>query len=118
MYKFLKGFSYAWKGVLYTFRTQINFSVQLVVAIGVLLLCWCLQLDSLEWLWILASITLVLICEMLNTAVETLVNLVSPEYNPRAGVVKDIFAAIVLVAACFALICGGLIILPKLADVI
>ena len=59
---------------------------------------------------------MVFIAELFNTALETLVNLVSPEFNPKAGHVKDISAAAVLIAAIMALIIGVLIFLPKIID--
>jgi diacylglycerol kinase len=57
---------------------------------------------------------LVFIAELINTALETLVDLVSPEINPKAGLIKDISAAAVLIAAIFACLVGCFIFLPKL----
>ncbi|MGB4401206.1 MAG: diacylglycerol kinase family protein [Daejeonella sp.] len=114
MTKFLKGFEFAWKGILYTFRTQINFRVEVFSAFGVIGLGWFLGLDAGEWLWISLTIMLVLAAELANTAVETLVDLVSPEYDPKAGIVKDIFAALVLLTAFFAVVVALLILLPKI----
>ncbi len=114
MTKFFRGFHYAAQGLLYTFRTQINFRVQIFSAFVVIGLSYYLGLDTSEWLWILLAITLVLICELANTAIETLVDLVSPEINTKAGIIKDIFAGLVLISAIFALLVAILILLPKI----
>lgn len=116
MTKFLKGFYFAWKGVAYSFRTQVNFRVEVFSAIAVIAVSCYLGLSTAEWLWISLAICLVLLTELANTAIETLVDLVSPEYNPKAGIVKDIFAAVVLLTGFFALITGILILLPKILD--
>lgn len=116
MNKFIKGFYFAWNGVHYAFRTQVNFRVEVFSALAVIALSYYLNLDRTEWLWISAAITLVIITELINTALETLVDLVSPDYNPKAGVVKDISAAVVLITGLFALVVAALIILPKLTD--
>ena len=68
----------------------------------------------MEWLWIIAAIGIVFMAELFNTALEVLVDMISPNYNPKAGIIKDISAAIVLIAAFMALLTGILILLPKL----
>jgi len=113
MSKFLNAFYFAFKGLSYTFRTQINFRIEVFTALGVIGLSCYLNLNTAEWLWICAAITLVLITELANTAIETLVDLVSPEFNPSAGIIKDIFAGLVLISALFALLIAVLVLLPK-----
>ncbi|MGV3686158.1 MAG: diacylglycerol kinase family protein [Daejeonella sp.] len=114
MNKFIKGFYFAWKGLVYAFRTQINFKVEVIAALFVIALSYNLDLDTTEWLWICTAIAVVLITELTNTAIETLVDLVSPEFNPKAGIIKDISASVVLIAGLFALIIAILILLPKI----
>lgn len=111
---FFRGFVFAYNGLLYTFRTQLNFRVQVFCALAVTGLSYYLGLDTEEWLWIALAITLVLTCELANTAIETLVDLVSPGINPKAGIIKDIFAGLVLISAIFALVIAILILLPKI----
>ena len=84
------------------------------MAIIIAALCFYLELNKTEWLWIVAATTMVLMAELANTAIETLVDLVSPEYNLKAGLVKDIAAALVLLAALMAFTIGILILLPKI----
>lgn len=114
MKKFLKGFEYAYNGLTYAFSTQINFKFHVFAAFCAISLGLYLDLNHTEWLWISTSILVVLIVELLNTAIEVLVNLVSPEYNPKAGIIKDIAAAAVLIAACFAAVVGVFIFLPRM----
>lgn len=114
MKTFLKAFYYASSGFSYTFRTQLNFRVECFMAVLVCGLSFYLDISAMEWLWIIAAIAIVLIAELGNTAVETLVDLVSPDFNPKAGIVKDISAAVVLTAALMALITGMVILLPRL----
>lgn len=114
MNKFFRGFYFAAHGLLHTFRTQINFRVQVFAAVTVIGLSYYLGLDTAEWLWIALAITLVLTSELANTAVEKIVDLVSPGFNPKAGIIKDIFAGLVLISAIFALVVAIMILLPKI----
>ncbi len=116
MNKFIKGFYYACKGVNYAFRTQVNFRVELLAALLVTVISYYLEISTTEWLWIISAISIVLIAELANTAIETLVDMVSPDYNPKAGIVKDLSSAAVLISSFLALMIGILILLPKLID--
>ena len=118
MRKFIRGFGYAFNGLLHACKTQLNFRVHLICALIVVLLGYVLNLSTAEWLWIALAIGLVLVAELLNTAIELLVDLVSPEYNKKAGLIKDMCAASVLVTAVTALIIGLLIFVPKLLALI
>lgn len=114
MKKFLKGFTYAWNGLTYAFATQINFKFHVFAAIIIIALGLYLNLSHAEWLWICSAILFVLIVELLNTAIEILVDLVSPGYDPKAGIIKDISAAAVLITALFAVIVSLFIFIPKI----
>jgi diacylglycerol kinase (ATP) len=114
MKKFIRGFGYAFKGLQYATATQLNFRVHLVATLIALYTGYALHISTNEWLWIILGIALVLITELLNTAIEFLTNLVSPDYNELAGHVKDVSAGAVLVCAIFALITGCIIFIPKL----
>lgn len=114
MNKFIRGFGYAFKGLFYACKTQLNFRVHLFCAAVAIALGWYLKLSTTEWLWIALCIGMVLLTELINTAIELLVDLVSPEYNENAGRVKDMCAATVLITAITALAIGVIIFLPKL----
>lgn len=114
MNKFIRGFGYAFKGLWYTAKTQLNFRVHLVCTVIALMLGYGLNISASEWLWIIICIGLVLLTELLNTALELLCDVISPEYNEKIGHVKDISAGAVLVTAVTALVIGAVIFLPKL----
>jgi diacylglycerol kinase len=114
MNKFFRGFGYAFKGLSYALKTQLNFRVHLVCALIVISLGYGLNISSAEWLWVILAIGLVLAAEAFNTALELLVDFVSPEYSKKAGHIKDMCAAAVLVTAVTALVIGLIIFLPKL----
>jgi diacylglycerol kinase len=114
MSRFIKGFGYASKGLSYAFRTQPNFKFHCAATLIVGVWGWFLMLSTSEWLWILLAIALVIVSELLNTAIETLVDLVSPEWNVKAGIAKDTAAAEVLVASIISAIIGLIIFIPKI----
>jgi diacylglycerol kinase (ATP) len=114
MKKFIRGFGYAFNGLAHAAKTQLNFRVHLVMALVAVYTGYALHIAANEWLWIALCIAMVLMAELLNTALEFLTNLVSPGYNETAGHVKDIGAAAVVIAALFALVTGIVIFLPKL----
>lgn len=114
MKRLIRSFGFAFKGLGYAAKTQPNFRFHLVAGtVAVILGCF-FQLSTAEWLWLMASIAIVLITELLNTSLETLTDLVSPTYNEKAGHVKDVAAGAVVVAALFALVTGIIIFLPKI----
>ncbi len=113
MNKFLNSFSYAFSGLVYAFKTQLNFKIHCVFAVLVIALGVYSKLALAEWLWIVFAIGLVMITELLNTAIEVLVDLISPQKHPKAGAIKDIAAAAVLVSALTAVIIGLCIFVSK-----
>ena len=114
MNKFIRGFGYALKGLWYACKTQLNFRVHLVCTLIAVFLGWALKISPGEWLWIVLCIGLVLLTELLNTALELLCDVISPEYNEKIGHVKDISAGAVLVTAITAIVIGAVIFLPNL----
>ena len=114
MRRLIKSFGYALSGIAYTVKTQMNFQIHMAAIVLVALAGWYFQLSSGDWLWIILAIGLVLVTELLNTAIEQLVNLVSPEFNILAGRVKDIAAGAVLIAAISSVAIAAIIFIPKL----
>ncbi len=108
-------FGYAWEGLRYAWQAQPNFRVE--VGIGTLALFLALALKTALWP-VLLLILIVLTLELVNTAMEALVDLVQPEYHPLAKAVKDTAAAAVLVASIIAAVIGFLIFLPPLIEVL
>ncbi|MCR8560723.1 diacylglycerol kinase family protein [Mucilaginibacter sp. BJC16-A38] len=114
MKKLIHSFGYAFKGVAYATTSQLNFRIHLFATAIALLLGWFLHINTGEWQWLMLCITIVLVTEIFNTMIETLVDLVSPGYNEKAGRIKDMAAGAVVIAAAFALITGIIIFLPKI----
>lgn len=114
MKKFLKGFIYAWNGIRYAFRSQVNFRFHTGAIVCVVIAGIYYKLSVIEWLWIGLAIMVVLMSELFNTAIETLLDILCPEYNKQVGLAKDLASAAVLVAAIFAFITGIVIFIPKI----
>lgn len=93
-------FRYAWQGLQYATRTQRNFRIHLGVAVIVWTICFLLSLSCLETAVLTAMIALVLVLELVNTALESVVDLtVQQTYHELAKIAKDCAAAAVLVGA-------------------
>ena len=108
-----KGFVYAWRGIAAGAAGR-NFRVMLAAAVVVIVLGWFLNISLMEWGLVTLAMGTVLTLELLNTAGENLVDILSSDHDPRYGRVKDILAGAVLVAALAAAVVGALVFLPKL----
>lgn len=109
-----KSFSYAIEGLKTALRQEPNFRIHLYMAAFALSLGIFLKLTELEWIILTFTIFYVITLELLNTVLEALVNLVSPEYQHFAKVAKDVSAACVLLAALLSVIVGLILFLPKI----
>jgi len=107
-------FRYAFKGIADLLKSQANARIHLVATIAVLTAGAFLELTLNEWCLIIFCITFVFSAEAVNTAIEYLTDLISPDYHPLAGKAKDVAAAAVLLAAIGATIVGLIIFLPKI----
>ena len=112
--RIIRSFAFAIAGVGYLFRTQRNARIHLLVgAIACAAGAW-LRISRAEWAVVVFTIALVVILEGVNTAIEAVVDLASPEIHPLAKVAKDVGAGMVLVAAIASVIVGLLIFGPPL----
>lgn len=109
----IRSFSFAIQGIFTFLRTEHNAWIHLIAMVIVFIFGIFLKLNPQEWCWIALAIGLVFITEMLNTAVENLTDLASPEFHPLAKKTKDIAAGAVLIAATIAVIIGLFVFLPK-----
>ena len=105
----LSGFKYAQEGVLHCFRTQLHMRFHFFTLVAVLLAGLMLSLDPRDMLVLVFAITLVIVAEMFNTAIEAVVDMITQNYNPAAKLAKDVAAGAVLLAAANAVIAGVLI---------
>lgn len=111
-------FGDAWDGILEAIRTQKNMRFHLVASIVVLAAAGFFRLSYLETALLFFAIALVLICELINTAVEALVDLVIKEYHPLARRIKHIAAGAVLLAALTAVVLGLIVFARPIREVI
>lgn len=107
--KFIRGFGYAINGILTAVKEQLNLKVHLLAMVCVIAAGLFFKLNTTEWAVVLLTFGLVLVAEMVNTAIEYLVDFVSPEHHPQAGKVKDVAAGAVLISAIIAGVVGLLI---------
>jgi diacylglycerol kinase (ATP) len=108
-----KPFQVALDGIVFTFKTQRHMRFHLYVVVIVLGLGIVARLGLREMLVLLFTISLVLVAEMFNSAIEATVDLVSPNYNPLAKFAKDIAAGAVLITTIIALVVGALLMLGE-----
>ncbi len=107
---------HALNGVLYTFRTQPNFQVHLIFAILAITAGIYFQVSTAELAVILFIIGLVIVAEMINTSIESVVDLAIDQFHEKAKVAKDVSAGMVLVSATIAVLVGIVIFLPRLLN--
>lgn len=110
----LFSFKYAITGLVYVIKTQRNAWIHLAATVLVILSGFMLRIQISDWLWLALAIAIVWAAEIINTAIETIVDLVSPEFNPIAKIVKDCAAAAVLVLSGFSVIAGIIVLYPYL----
>jgi diacylglycerol kinase len=109
---FLSGFVYAGKGLWEAVQTQFNIRFHFFATIIVICMSFYFKLSGREWCFVILSISMVLTAELLNTAIEYLTDLVSPEHNYLAGKVKDIASAAVFITALCSAVIGFIVFLP------
>ncbi|HVF80930.1 MAG TPA: diacylglycerol kinase family protein [Flavisolibacter sp.] len=107
-------FIYAWQGIKALFRTEHNAWIHAGVTAVVIIAAAILEVSRIEAVILVLTIAFVFVTEILNTAIEKLADFVSLEKHPQIGLVKDLAAAAVLLAAIAAIVIGALIFLPKL----
>jgi diacylglycerol kinase len=113
-WRLTRAFGFAWRGLVGLVRTQVNARIHLAAAVVVIVAGLVCKLSWGEWAAVVAAIGLVWTAEALNTAIEAVVDLVSPEYHELAGRAKDLAAGGVLCAAVTAVVIGVLIFGPHL----
>ena len=110
----VESFRHAFRGWHYVLRTQKNAWIHSAITIVVFILGLWLHLSARDWAVIILTTAVVFAAEFLNTAIETVVDLASPDAHPLAKIGKDVGAAAVLVAALAAIFIGLLILGPPL----
>lgn len=108
-----KSFCYAWAGIIIFFRTEHNAQIHLAATINVICLSVYFKISTTEALFIIFSVALVWITELVNTAIEKSMDMITLEKHPQIKLIKDLSAGAVLIAAIAAFITGCLIFIPK-----
>jgi len=111
--KFIKSFKFARAGAEHALKTQRNLWIHFFIALCVLAVAVWLQVSLPELAVLTVAIFGVIVAEMFNTAVEELVNILSPEHRAQAALAKNVAAATVLLASIGAIVVGGLIFIPR-----
>lgn len=109
-----ESFLCALAGIVYAFKTQRNIKIHFFAAIIVIMLSYMLRLSISEILQVLLTITIVLVAEMINTAIESVVDMYTTEYHPLAKAAKNVAAGAVLISAVNAVIVGYIIFFRKI----
>ncbi len=110
----IRSFGYAFKGWWHVIKTQQNAWIHALVTVLVALTAAWLGLPARDWAVLILTITMVWAAEFINTAIEAVLDLASPDIHPLAGVGKDVGAAAVLIAALASILVGLLILGPPL----
>lgn len=106
MQSFSRSLRHAFRGVIYAFRHERNFRIECSVGAAVVILSWALPLASIERTIVFFLIGWVLAFELINTAIERMLDIIKPNVHPYVRVVKDMAAGAVLVSSGIAVVIG------------
>lgn len=113
-----RSFGYAFEGIFCGIRKERNMKIHCIAAICVVIAGVIFKISRIEWCLCLILFGMILSLELVNTAMEAVVDLVTEEYRPLAKLAKDTAAGAVLIAAIMAVLVGILIFLPKLSVIL
>lgn len=114
---FLEAWENAFNGIIYAVTTQGNIKKQLVIAVVVMVISLFFNLSRAEFLCLMFTVILIIIAEMINTAIETVVDLYTDLYHPKAKIAKDVGAGAVVIAAINAVIVAYFLFFDKITDI-
>jgi undecaprenol kinase len=113
-YKYSETFKFALEGIRVSILNEKNIRFHLFFSVIVIVFAIIFNLTQIEWMFILFAIVGMIVVEMINTAIERVVDLVTDQYHPLAGQAKDIAAGAVLIYAILSVIIGMIIFIPKI----
>jgi hypothetical protein len=114
MKKLLKSFKYAFEGIFTGIKEEQNIKIHIVIMILVIIFGIMLKISKAEWIICIILFGLVISMELINTAIENTVDLITKEKNEQAKIAKDVAAGAVLVSAIASAIIGLIIFVPKI----
>ena len=109
-------FRYAGRGILQVFRSERSFRLQILIFAITIIAGFVFRVTGIEWVFIMVAGGIVLVCEMINTAIEYVTDLVTEEYRILAKHIKNISAGAVLVSTIVAAVIGLIIFVPYLIE--
>jgi diacylglycerol kinase len=115
MKRLFKSFTYAFRGLVKTFREEQNLRIQTTIAAGVAIAAWYLDVSRLEWCILILTIGMVILAEIINTAIELVTDVLKPRINGYVKIIKDVMAAAVMMSSIAAVIIGIIIFWPYLS---
>ena len=110
----IESFAVAFQGIWAAFKSEVHMKVHLFFAICALIACGVLQVEPWGWCVVIICIGVVFAAEVLNTAIESVCDKVSEEFDPRIKVAKDAAAGAVLVLAFMSVAAGLIVFIPAL----
>jgi diacylglycerol kinase len=110
----LKSFGHAWEGIKHASREHPNFKIHLLIALLALFFAIVLKFSRIEYIVLLIIILVVVMAELVNTAVEEITNLITVKWDKHAKIAKDVSAGMVLISAIGAIVVGLILFIPKL----
>ena len=113
MKNFVNSFKYAFEGIITGIKTQRNMKIHIIMMGLVIIAGIIFKISKMEWIVCLILFGLVISLELINTAIETIVDMITKEKNPMAKIAKDVSAGSVLVSAIISAIIGLMIFIPK-----
>lgn len=114
MKKLIKSFKYAFEGIFKGIKEEQNMKIHIVIMILVIIFGILFKISKIEWIICIALFGLVISMELINTAIENTVDLITKEKNEQAKIAKDVAAGAVLVSAIAAATIGLMIFVPKI----
>lgn len=113
-YSVLKSFTFALSGIISAVKCERNLQIHLAITVLIICMGMMFSISGIEWIFIIFAIGGMLSFELLNTAIERVVDLATEKYHPLAKQAKDIAAGAVLIYAVLSVIVGLIIFLPKI----
>jgi len=114
MKKLIKSFKYAFEGIFTGIKEEQNMKIHISIMILVIVFGIMLKISKIEWIICIALFGLVISMELINTAIENTVDLITKENNQQAKIAKDVAAGAVLVSAIVSSVIGLMIFIPKI----
>lgn len=112
--KLRNSFNYALQGIFTALKEEQNMKIHFIIMLIVIIAGFLYHISYIEWIVCLLLFAFVISLELINTAIETTVDIASPEFNEKAKIAKDVAAGAVLVSAIISVLIGLIIFIPKI----